>query len=67
MTNKPDIRVTRLSAAIEEAERFVKKAKEARKELQTSEWTHQTVHYASAKRSSMDLTRVLADVRRTPY
>jgi len=55
-----------LDVAIKEAERFLKKAKTCRK---TAEEYKFGVYFdgkdaASAKRSSMDLTRALADLRR---
>ncbi len=56
----------RLIIAIDEAERFVRRAREAVKALDTviSIDTRKT---AAAKRSSMDLSRALSDVRRNPY
>ena len=61
-----------LQEAIDEAERFITKAMLAieheEKERSATTWKerrkcHATMYRASAKRASMDLTRVLVDVR----
>lgn len=59
-----------LNAAIREAERFVKIAKDCRNNIVTrrvdeyvfTDWSLK--HSGAAKRASMDLTRALADLRR---
>lgn len=61
--NKPMLLA--LTEAIQEAERFVKKAELARERLINDDfaWVG-TKETGAAKRASMDLTRVLVDVRR---
>ena len=56
-----------LDVAISEAERFLKRAKRCRKTQATSErgytyWDYKET--GATKRSSMDLTRALADLRK---
>jgi hypothetical protein len=58
-----------LLIAIEEATRFLKAAKEARKSIVHKPWGADfegNKSTAAAKRASMDLTRALADMRRPP-
>lgn len=59
------ISVVKLRAAINEAKRFIKKAEEAEYKLKTVPLIYITgsKETASAKRASMDLTRVLSDLR----
>ena len=55
-----------LKQAKEEAERFIKKAEVAINHLETDEWAaYRSIHVASAKRASMDLTRALVFVRKS--
>ena len=49
-----------LNEAIFEAKRFIERAEKA---IEADEQWYNSVHYASAKRSSMDLTRSLVAVR----
>ena len=60
-----------LEDSIAEAERFVRRAKEARKSFREYKgwqggmyWSYDGVPFAGAKRASMDLTRSLARLRR---
>jgi hypothetical protein len=54
-----------LTDAIQEAERFIKKAELARERLINDEYAWAgTKETAAAKRASMDLTRELVNVRR---
>jgi hypothetical protein len=58
-------RVEALNESIQEAERFLGRAKEAKKALTAKDqWRYQITEFAAAKRSSMDLTRSLAKLRR---
>lgn len=61
-------RVDSLDTAICEARRFIEKAQAARDALASKqESTYHSPSFAAAKRASMDLTRALANVRRSPY
>ncbi len=53
--------------AIAEAERFLKKARAALKDISEQHPLCGTPTTAAAKRSSMDLTRALAQLRRSPW
>ena len=57
-----------LEDAIEEAERFIFKAKQAKKVIKAAVCEGETPwpcqYFAAAKRASMDLTRALARLRR---
>jgi|GEM_PF-4556052 len=54
-----------LSNSIEEAERFIKKAKAAQESLTSNQWAwNGTKETGAAKRASMDLTRSLVSVRK---
>lgn len=64
------MRIDQLDAAIVEAERFLKAAREARRSPTVKSATGKTYlasgpRAASAKRASMDLTRALVGVRRS--
>ena len=59
-----DRRKNRLDEAILEAERFIRKAKQAIAKLE-GEWAYGSVEYAAAKRASMDLTRALTPLRKS--
>ena len=53
--------------AIEEAERFIIKARFAINDLEKDKWAkYSNKNVASAKRSSMDLSRILVEIRK-PY
>lgn len=57
--------MTKLEAAIKEAERFIERAKKAQEHLDSDKWaSYRSIHVASAKRSSMDLSRALSDFRK---
>lgn len=58
-------RIDALVEAITEANRFVARASAALETLEANEF--RSVEFAAAKRSSMDLTRALADVRRNHW
>lgn len=59
------MRIDKLEIAIEESERFLARAKAARKKLKENEWAkYGCKETASAKRASLDLTRALSDLRR---
>jgi len=66
------MKIETIDVAIKEAERFLKKAKECKKAATKSRanaanafvWYFSGKETASMKRSSMDLTRALADLRR---
>jgi|GEM_PF-1290197 len=63
------MRLSRLNIAIEEAERFLKKAKEVRKQVKFTNdvvdgLSTPSMQVAACKRSSLDLTRALAVLRR---
>ena len=60
-------RINRLNVAINEAERFIDRARAALDETGDHAGIGPTLHFAATKRASMDLTRALADVRRSPY
>lgn len=56
----------RLIDAMYEENRFIGKAQAAADEIEAEdEYTNK--QFAAAKRASMDLTRALADLRRSPY
>lgn len=59
----------RSKAAREEAERFIRKIDEFLAEIRDIEFyaSSQSKHRAAAKRASLDLTRALAQFRRSPY
>lgn len=50
--------------AIIEAERFLKQAKLALKVMQDNDYIYSSKELASAKRASMDLTRILVFIRK---
>ncbi|MCJ7829344.1 MAG: hypothetical protein MUP81_06360 [Dehalococcoidia bacterium] len=52
-----------LIEAIIEAERFIKRAKAAKKDLESDECYSSSKEVAAAKRASMDLSRILTKVR----
>jgi hypothetical protein len=61
--------IQRLTKSMAAASRFIDESNEA-----VAEFTRrmkgnspETKHFAAAKRASMDLTRALADLRRSPY
>jgi len=56
--------VERINTCIAQAEDFLKKANTLKVYLETNKWTSQTMLRSSAKRSSMDLTRELANLRK---
>lgn len=61
-------RIDNIKTAICEARRFIEKAQAARDALASKqESTYHSPSFAAAKRASMDLTRALANVRRSPY
>lgn len=61
-------KVTDLRYAIQEAERFIKRAKVAIKAANEGYDTwYQNQYIAAAKRASMDLTRALVFVRKSVY
>lgn len=58
------IRLEDIESAINEAVRFISKARVAHAALKTEvEWFNYSKSFAAAKRSSMDLTRALAKMR----
>jgi len=59
-------KVERYEAALAEARRFVFKADAAIVEIKDDDG-YGNVHQAAAKRASMDLTRALANLRKSPY
>jgi hypothetical protein len=60
------IEAARLDAAETEAKRFLKRMSELRAAKKRDAGTHPR-ESGALKRASMDLTRALADVRRSPY
>jgi len=60
-------RINKYKTAILEASRFQFRAREALKELETNENVFSSKLNASAKRASMDLTRALAEIRKSDY
>ena len=67
MTDPRKVRINRLRKAVTEANRFIANAREAIDYLEASSYLTGSAKVAAAKRSSMDLSRALADVRRNPY
>jgi len=64
MSDKQE-KIDKLNASINEAERFIKKANAAKKRINSDSYSHYcSKEMASAKRSSMDLTRSLSDFRK---
>jgi hypothetical protein len=61
---KIDARTVALRAAVAEAERFLKRAREALADDTPTLWP--SIQRAAARRASMDLTRALARWRQTP-
>lgn len=59
-----DPRQEALKAAVFEAGRFIRKANLAFEALNDPSKTHNCLEYAAAKRSSMDLTNSLPNVRK---
>jgi hypothetical protein len=59
----------KLAAAISEAERFIKKARAARKRLKEDRLViiSGSAETGAARRASMDLTRALADLRKSSW
>ena len=56
-----------LTPAIEEAKRFLRIAEDAKEVLEGDKYAcYRSPQTAAAKRASMDLTRALANMRRTP-
>ena len=66
MDNK-EKKIHKYTKAISEAKRFIKRADEAKGELMKGNLSYMTgcKETAAAKRASMDLTRVLAELRKT--
>lgn len=62
-----NVRLEKYIKAISEADRFLSKAKLAKKELEANEFVYSSKLNASAKRSSMDLSRALSELRKTDY
>ena len=62
MSNKEEIRV--IHETINQAERFIEKAKELKEFLEEDGYSHQSKIRSSARRSSMDLSRLLTEFRR---
>lgn len=58
------LREKKLRDAIAEAQRFIMKAMAAATALEGEKYAIASIHFAAAKRASMDLTRSLADLRR---
>jgi len=58
-----------LENAVDEAERFIEKAKAALKRINDEDdrgyWCYSSKENAAAKRASMDLSRALTEVRRS--
>jgi hypothetical protein len=61
-----DIQEARLKTAEEEAKRFLQRIKELRDIEKKWDGFHPR-QMGAVKRASMDLTRALADLRRSPY
>ncbi len=60
--------IVKLDFAIFEAERFIKKAKEAQKALKAgTEDSYRSKSFAAAKRASLDLSSSLATLRHSNY
>lgn len=57
-------RIREYEEAIYEAERFIKKARLAITALESDEFYWSGPHTAAAKRSSLDLTKILAKLRK---
>ena len=58
-------RIKKIDVAIFEAERFIARAKACKKKLKRDNYSHQGCAESGAmKRSSMDLSRALVDLRR---
>ncbi len=62
MNNKEEIRV--INETIRQSESFIEKAKELKEFLQEDGFSYQSKIRASARRSSMDLSRLLTEFRR---
>ncbi|MBK9005291.1 MAG: hypothetical protein IPM41_16010 [Sphingomonadales bacterium] len=69
MSNQYDMKkVKRLRDAVFEANRFITKAQLAADQIEQGEVFGAThLEYAAAKRSSMDLTRALSELRKSLY
>jgi hypothetical protein len=59
------LQIERYDLALSEAHRFISKAKKAK--LEVSKFSGSCLHNAAAKRASMDLTRALAQLRKSLY
>lgn len=59
-----DGRAEALREAIAEGHRFIERAALAIEELESDRWAVGSAEFAAAKRSSLDLTRALAKLRR---
>lgn len=62
-----ELQFARLKTAMNFAEAFIQRAKDALEEMKVKNTTNHTVHMASAKRISMELTRALAQLRKSPF
>jgi len=60
-----DVRLDAIDEAVTEAQRFLHRAREVRKRLQSCPGWQPLPQWAATKRASMDLTRSLARLRRT--
>ena len=67
MTPGQRAEVERLTTSTDSAARFIARATALRNKLQTERDTHQMVERSATRRASLDLTRSLADLRRSPY
>lgn len=63
MNNEDEIRV--INDTINQAESFIERAKELREFLTEDGFTYQSKIRAAARRSSMDLSRLLTEFRRS--
>ncbi len=67
MSDTQQTQYRRLRFAMDEARRFLMRASEALQEMKHRDTSYRSDKVAAVKRASMDLTRALVDVRKSPY
>ena len=66
MASKTDIRIQKIGEAMEEARKFIKRGNDLIERLLSDKWAeYQCKESAALKRTSMDLTRALAEYRKS--
>ena len=65
MVKYHEIRIKQIDAALNECDRFIKRARDWRKRLEEEQFFYGSTEGGYCKRSSMDLARALVPLRKT--